>query len=370
MDYDPNSGSNTTLATFAYDALGRKITAWTQYDGTNDNQTQDLRFYHDGQVEIADYDANGALSRRFVNGTQYIDERAVLIEGEAASADTFYYLLQELDTVTGLIEKNGALAEADVYDGYGKVNIWDYSAGDFDRDGDVDATDQTTFNAALLAGGANKSTSDPMSDLDNDGDTDLTDAAAFTVIKNAGGAVAQRYVSSLGNPFFFTGRRLYMLETLPEGASVIQANQQLQHNRARHYAPLEGRWLQRDPSEYLLGASLYEYAISSPAKFLDSTGFVIEELPSPPNQQDPNNPRYGRSLIDEMCPAEDGWEVEGGRNQKYNETEFGQPYSSKQLANGQFEGYQVRTFWVKLPGGTGAEPCTKRELSFRRITRF
>ncbi|MCG3131478.1 MAG: hypothetical protein FLDDKLPJ_02271 [Phycisphaerae bacterium] len=100
-----------------------------------------------------------------------------LIEGEADEAETFYYLLQELYTVTGLVEKNGALAEADVYDGYGKVRLWDYSPGDFDRDGDVDATDQATINAVLLAGGGSgTSTPDPSTDLDMDGDTDLTDA--------------------------------------------------------------------------------------------------------------------------------------------------------------------------------------------------
>ena len=80
-------------------------------------------------MEIADYNASdGSLARRFINGTQYIDERAVLIEGEYDEADTFYYLLQELYTVTGLVEKSGALAEADVYDGYGKVRIGDCSA--------------------------------------------------------------------------------------------------------------------------------------------------------------------------------------------------------------------------------------------------
>ncbi|MCC7292914.1 MAG: RHS repeat-associated core domain-containing protein [Phycisphaerales bacterium] len=181
-------------------------------------------------------------------------------------------LLQELDTVTGLIEKNGALAEADVYDGYGKVRIWDYSPGDFDRDGDVDATDQTTFNAALIAGGSNKSTPDPMSDLDGDGDTDLTDAGLFTTIKNAGGALAERFVSSLGNPFFFTGRRLYMLESRHDTSATLTANQQLQHNRARHYSPLEGRWLQRDPAGYVDGLNLYEYCSANPSIGLDPKG--------------------------------------------------------------------------------------------------
>ncbi|MCG3132457.1 MAG: hypothetical protein FLDDKLPJ_03307 [Phycisphaerae bacterium] len=257
-------------------ALGRKITAWTQYDvagGGGDSQTADLRFYHNGQLEIADYHSDGTLARRFVNGTQYVDERVALIEGEAGEADTFYYLLQELFTVTGLVEKNGALAEAAVYDGYGKVRLWDYSPGDFDRDGDVDATDQTTFTTAMGLGAPGTPTPDPSTDLDMDGDTDLTDAGLFNTIKNSGGAVAERFVSSLGNPFHFTGRRLYMLETLPEADATPVANQQLQHNRARHYSPLEGRWLQRDPMEYVDGAHLYEYARSRSINRTDWDGF-------------------------------------------------------------------------------------------------
>ncbi|MCG3132455.1 MAG: hypothetical protein FLDDKLPJ_03305 [Phycisphaerae bacterium] len=275
VTFDEAGVGATPLATFAYDALGRKITAWTQYDvtgGGGDSQTADLRFYHDGQVELADYHSDGTLARRFVNGTQYIDERVALIEGEAGEADTFYYLLQELFTVTGLVEKNGALAEADVYDGYGKVRLWDYSPGDFDRDGDVDATDQTTFTTAMGLGAPGTPTPDPSTDLDMDGDTDLTDAGLFNTIKNAGGAVAERFASSLGNPFFFTGRRLYMLETLPEADATPVANQQLQHNRARHYSPLEGRWLQRDPLQYVDGAHLYEYARSKPVGTTDPSG--------------------------------------------------------------------------------------------------
>ncbi|MCG3132465.1 MAG: hypothetical protein FLDDKLPJ_03315 [Phycisphaerae bacterium] len=252
-------------------------------------------------MEIADYHSDGTLAQRFVNGTQYVDERVALIEGEAGEADTFYYLLQELFTVTGLVEKNGALAEAAVYDGYGKVRLWDYSPGDFDRDGDVDATDQTTFTTAMGLGAPGTPTPDPSTDLDMDGDTDLTDAGLFNTIKNAGGAVAERFVSSLGNPFHFTGRRLYMLETLPEADATPVANQQLQHNRARHYSPLEGRWLQRDliglvtpvdriqlsrsqgpirfiahnqPPDYIDGLNLYEYSRAGPLFFADPAGLA------------------------------------------------------------------------------------------------
>lgn len=63
----------------------------------------------------AEHDSStGALKRRFIHGTTYVDERAILLEGDGASStlDTYYYLLQELYTVTGLVKKNGTLAEA------------------------------------------------------------------------------------------------------------------------------------------------------------------------------------------------------------------------------------------------------------------
>ncbi|MCG3132915.1 MAG: hypothetical protein FLDDKLPJ_03796 [Phycisphaerae bacterium] len=39
--FDEVGVGTTDLASFAYDALGRKITAWTQFDGTGDSQTAD-----------------------------------------------------------------------------------------------------------------------------------------------------------------------------------------------------------------------------------------------------------------------------------------------------------------------------------------
>jgi len=95
----------------------------------------------------------------------------VLIEGPSASADTFYYLLQELYTVTGLVEKSGALAEADVYDGYGKVRIWDCRMGVHDRDGNARKPAPRIlaclFVAALLVGCSRSSSTDASSPSPN-----------------------------------------------------------------------------------------------------------------------------------------------------------------------------------------------------------
>ena len=260
-----------SLATFDYDALGRLIRSFNRFDSSIDDDSQSLRYFHDGQNIIAEYESGSStLVRRYVHGTTYVDERAVLIEGAASSAETYYYLLQELYTVAGLVKKNGTLAEVGIYDGYGEVDLWDYSDGDFDRDGDVDATDQTTFTANL--GLSLTETTHPMTDLDMDGDTDAADSGTFTTIKNSGGAVAQVYVSGAGNPYQFTGRRLFMLEHLPEIGSTPEANRQLQYNRARFYEPSDGRWLQRDPIGYADGMNLCEYVLSRATHLVDPLG--------------------------------------------------------------------------------------------------
>jgi len=70
--------------------------------------------------------------------------------------------MQELYTAVGLIKRNGTLAEANTYDGYGEVDQWGYRDFDFDRDGDVDSGDQNVMNALVTANGV--PTSDPMGD--------------------------------------------------------------------------------------------------------------------------------------------------------------------------------------------------------------
>lgn len=45
----------------------------------------------------------------------------------------------------------------------------------------------------------------------------------------------------------------------------------------RHYDPEHGRWLQRDPAAYVDGMHLYEYALSSPARFMDPVGLGVSE---------------------------------------------------------------------------------------------
>ncbi|MCX5637101.1 MAG: hypothetical protein NTX52_05335, partial [Planctomycetota bacterium] len=78
--------------------------------------------------------------------------------------------------------------------------------------------------------------------------------------------------SLLGNTYYFTGREL---DTLDAG------NCTLYYYRARYYAPTTGRFLQRDPLEYVDGMSLYEFARSNSLRWKDPLGLYCGECTPP-----------------------------------------------------------------------------------------
>jgi RHS repeat-associated protein len=117
-----------------------------------------------------------------------------------------------------------------------------------------------------------------------------------TAMTNSAGAVVERYAyspygvttilapdgvtvratSSEGNPFLYTGRRLD-----PEFAS--SSTQAIYYYRARYYDPEQGRFIGRDPLEYVDGMSLYAGYFASKG-LLDASGmtFSLAEHPTPP----------------------------------------------------------------------------------------
>ncbi len=263
-----DDATDTEVAHFAYDAMGRVISARTRYDTNINAQAQTLKYHYDGAEVIAETDESDVMQRRYIHGTRQIDERAILLSGDPdtpATLDTYYYLVRELGTVAGLIKRNGTLAEANTYDAYGKVKQWGYRDFDFNRDGDVDSGDETVFGDAYSGSGV--PTANPTADFDMDGDVDGTssggDMGALTLALTAPNEPpVTLFTSALGNPYHFTGRRLYMLEDQPCTGGLCPGpryNVQLQRNRARFYKPDDGRWLNRDPAGYVDGMNLYEY---------------------------------------------------------------------------------------------------------------
>jgi len=201
--------------------------------------------------------------------------QAVLLEGEGEDLDTYYYLLQDLYSVTGLIQKNGALVEANTYDTYGRVSPWSYHPCDvWLLDGAVTAADNGYFRTKL--NGSGNPTADPSTDFDMDGDTDDDDQTTMIAAIGQPSGV-EIYTSGVGNPYFFTGRRLHFLETLHDGSPTdTETNWQVQYNRRRHYDPRHGRWLQRDPAGYADGMNLYEYVRSNPIRYVDGAGLSAD----------------------------------------------------------------------------------------------
>ena len=177
------------------------------------------RYYYEGQNVILETDADEAPRRSFVHGSQYIDERVLM---RLPTGQEYYYLPRELYSVAALTDETGTIVEAATYDTYGKVALYNGSAQ----------------------------------------------------------AVEE---SPVGNPYYFTGRRL---DLLPLAGGLKQAY----HYRARGYDPGNGRFLQRDP----LGAglangrgypgepNLYEYVRSASTRAVDPLGLMGNEPSTKP----------------------------------------------------------------------------------------
>jgi len=276
ISYDSGSGL-TVIAEYRYDALGRRI----EYaDHVRDVTT---RYYYDGQSIVADYTYNGSTetpAREYVNGAGYIDERAVMRDVSGDGQD-HYYLLKDLYTVTGLVGSNGELEEAYVYDTYGDATIYAWPLGDLDRDGDIDDHDEDFIwdGSTGIKTADGTATDYPFADFDRDGDVDDTDLSTLQTNRSAGLTPVACTYSSVDNPFLFTGRLTDTLEADdPYVANDSDGYRRIQQNRIRFYDLKHGRWLQREPLEYLECMNLYVYVASGPTRWVDPSGAILEHL--------------------------------------------------------------------------------------------
>ncbi|MCG3139134.1 MAG: hypothetical protein HJJLKODD_03013 [Phycisphaerae bacterium] len=106
----------------------------------------------------------------------------------------------------------------------------------------------------------------PIYDLQGDGDIDSSDAyVAYTLWEQQQSypALVTLTTSGITNPYLFTGQPLDVIDN---------GSLYLYHYRARAYDPTHGRFMQRDPAEYVDGMNLYEYVRSIPQFATDPTG--------------------------------------------------------------------------------------------------
>jgi len=219
-------------------------------------------------------------------------------DDDALGQNEVPYLLKDLYTVAGLADERGWPVERYDYDAYGKVHMNRCAvlprAADFDGDGDVDGDDLSVFDAAYKeSGNEPNGVRGWRADLDGDGDVDGSDYLLFADAYNGSG-VAPRgemslqsgsmVVSRVGNPFFFTGRRLDVMDKQDAGTphhfTDDYAGLQLYDYRARTMDPVLGRFGQREPldgkdhpgQQYQESQDPFEYVRSSPMVWVDWEG--------------------------------------------------------------------------------------------------
>jgi hypothetical protein len=203
--------------------------------------------------------SGATLLRYYVHGKSYIDERAVM--RDAADDVDYYYTLKDLYTVDALVNNRGHEVERVTYDAYGMPVMRAIRTTDVDYNGTVNAVDLGLVQAAT-----DPCTDGPMLDIDGNGTINATDQGL--VQSSYGPAVAMLYTSGLGNAYFFTGRRMHHFDSnlIDLGPAP---NTAMQYNRARHYDPEHGRWLQRDSLGYSDSMNVYEYVKGSPGRYVD-----------------------------------------------------------------------------------------------------
>jgi len=157
--------------------------------------------------------------------------------------------------VVAIIASDAELLEYVRYSSYGVPTS--YPKGDYDLDGDVDASDTTALgNFIAGAGGWNL---DFNRDGNTDGDDTTEHAAYRTGYTGGSGGRGVQSRSALRNRLGYAG---YQWD------DTINAY----HVRHRVYMPEIGRWTRRDPLGYVDGMSDLQYVGGSVLRFTDSSG--------------------------------------------------------------------------------------------------
>ncbi len=290
-------GGETVMAQYAYDALGRRVRFINYFDqsgiyGTGAT-TVTTRFVYDGQNVIEEYDDDDQApvrQRYYVHGPLYIDERVLIHDDDApnegAAATDYYYLLKDLYTVVGLVNKAGQSVERYVYDAYGKALVVETNPVDVNHDGQATGLDLAVLQdpGRWLQEACDVGT---VYDLNGDGwitGLDLGKIQSPPIWNQDVNVVIP--ASSVGNPYLFTGRRLdFVAKSGDDGPEPVY------YYRARSYDPDNGRFMQRDPVDYSPWMNLYEYVVSCPTQSSDPRGLSLIDFIDPfPPEPDPTPP--------------------------------------------------------------------------------
>ncbi len=261
-------------------ALGRRIVKDVDNSG---DWNEPYHYYYNGQQMVEMRNGSDSVLKQYVWGLTYIDELLQIgINKDPASAhedncEQFYWVLQDANfNVLGVLYQDGQMIERYEYTPYGQRTVYStacFVLGDANGDGVVSADDTASVQANF------GSTTSMFGDADCNGVVDADDYASVTA--NFG-----RSVGALNDPLMMypvlDGKpvpaggvdQAYGLCDVGHQGLFYDKEFGLYENRARMQHPTLGRFLQRDPTGYVDGMSLYEYVRSNPVRYADPTGRI------------------------------------------------------------------------------------------------
>jgi RHS repeat-associated protein len=273
-----NRSNSALVAEYTYNGLGYRI-GWhydVDGDGTVESTSDDPWYYfaYDERWRVAGVfrGTDTYCKERYVyhaagvggfGNSSYID-LVVLRDRDTtaswasstttATDERIYYCQNWRADVSVITKSNGQPVEWIKYSAYGVPTS--YALADFDRDGDIDAADETAFYAAVGGSG----TGNPDVDFDGDSGTDF-DVSAFGE-SHAASSTGGRGVQSRPLTANRIGYAGYQWDP------IVKVN----HVRHRVYNPEMGRWTRRDPLGNPDGPNSHEYVLSMAVSAKDPDG--------------------------------------------------------------------------------------------------
>ena len=218
-----------------------------------------------------DYINNAGIDRnmQYLWGGRYIDD--IIMHREDTNGDgdftdnddtRWWHLTDVQFSTIAILDDAANVAERVKYDSYGRALHHDWR--DVDGDRDYDSTDRSIISsiAILLSNKIGDASYRAEADLNRDGTIDSNDLNLATTNYNAALSSGELSNSDVKNTIGWDG---YIFN--PEIASAG-----LYTVRFRTYSPDAGRWLERDPLDYVDGSNFYQMCQSNSIKFDDPIG--------------------------------------------------------------------------------------------------
>ncbi len=206
-------------------------------------------------------------------GKRYIDDAVGRRRDRDANGtwdDSFFYVTDAQFSTVAMAKPNGGIVERLTYDSYGKARH--HFGADVTGDGATTSADGTAIQNAYGNSIGDAGYKAEL-DLDRDGDIDSDDYNAGIALS---GGVTQSALAGGMVSFVSTGSggstRHGPDNPIAWDGYVFNAETSQYTVRFRWYDPVLGRWLERDPLDYVAAQNLLEYVPSSPARTLDPFG--------------------------------------------------------------------------------------------------